>query len=123
MLAPCPDSPNCVSSRDDDPDRRIAPLAVRGDPFEVMARVKRIVTAMPRTQVVDEQPGYLHVEFTSRIFGFVDDVEFALDEQAGVVHVRSASRSGYWDFGVNRRRVEDIRERLRRAGETGSDSG
>ncbi len=65
-----------------------------------------------RARIVREQPGYLQAEFTSRMLGFVDDVEFVLEPTARVIHVRSASRLGYRDFGVNRERVEAIRRQL-----------
>ncbi|MDX1431956.1 MAG: DUF1499 domain-containing protein [Gammaproteobacteria bacterium] len=111
-LAPCPETPNCVSSLSDDPDRRVAPIAFTGDAAEAFARLARLVEATPRTRVVERRPDYLRVEFTSRLFGFVDDVELVLDAPGRVIQVRSASRVGYWDLGANRRRVEDLRERF-----------
>jgi len=110
---PCPSSPNCVSSRTTDEAHRIEPLFFAGTAAEGLAAIRRVVLALPRTRIVDEAPGYLRAEFTSLVFRFVDDVEFAADEAAGVIHVRSASRVGSSDLGVNRRRVEDIRERLK----------
>jgi uncharacterized protein (DUF1499 family) len=68
---------------------------------------------MPRTRVVSEEANYLHAEFTSRLFRFVDDVEFHVDENAGLIQFRSASRAGRNDFGVNRARMEQIRAALR----------
>ena len=68
-----------------------------------------MIKATPRTAVVTESAGYLYVEFKSAGMGFVDDVEFALDEKAGVIHVRSASRLGVRDFNANRNRIETIR--------------
>lgn len=65
---------------------------------------------MPRTKLVDEDESYLHFEFTSLLLRFVDDVEFLFDEKIGTIHFRSASRIGYGDFGVNRRRMEEIRK-------------
>jgi uncharacterized protein (DUF1499 family) len=73
-----------------------------------------VIEAMPRTKLIRVTPEYLHVEFKSAVFGFVDDVEFAIGESPGVIHVRSASRLGYWDMGANRRRVERIREEFAR---------
>jgi uncharacterized protein (DUF1499 family) len=67
---------------------------------------------MPRSHVVTEQEDYIHAEFASAVFGFVDDVEFIVDAAAHIIHVRSAARVGYFDLGVNRRRVEDIRGKL-----------
>ncbi len=69
---------------------------------------------MKGSRITEEKPGYLHAEFRSALFGFVDDVEFRMDEAHGRIDVRSASRTGYYDFGVNRRRVEEIRKRFAR---------
>lgn len=108
-LAECPASPNCVCSHASDAAHRAEPLTFSDSPAEAMARVKAVVTAMPRTRIVTETETYLHVEFTSRIFRFTDDVEFLLDSNAKVIHFRSASRVGYSDLGVNRARMEAIR--------------
>jgi uncharacterized protein (DUF1499 family) len=113
-LAPCPDSPNCVSSQADAADRThaIAPLAFKGDPAVAWRALRDEVAGAERAKVVAEQDRYLRAEFTTKLMGFVDDVEFLLDPGAHVIHVRSASRLGYRDFGVNRERVEAIRARL-----------
>src|SRR4249919_2974615 len=118
-LAPCKPSPNCVASQTDraaDPAHYVAPLALRGDPAPGWDAIVAIVRAGPRVQIVVVRPGYLHAEYASRVFGFVDDVELALDPVAKLVHVRSASRLGYGDFGVNRARIEDLRARVAAAG-------
>jgi uncharacterized protein (DUF1499 family) len=107
-LSPCPTSPNCVSSQSDDEKHRIDPLRFASTPGEAMNRLKEIVRSMKRTTVVRETPDYLHVEFRT-FLGFVDDVEFYADESQKVIQLRSASRMGYWDLGVNRRRMETIR--------------
>ncbi len=114
-LAPCKRSPNCVSSQADqstDPRHFVAPLGFRGSPAAAWAALKDIVRDAERARIVREEPGYLRAEFTSRVLGFVDDVEFLLEPTAQVIHVRSASRLGYGDFGVNRSRVEAIRRAL-----------
>jgi uncharacterized protein (DUF1499 family) len=108
-LPPCPSSPNCVSSGDPDPSRRVDPIPFRGTTAEARESLETVVRSLPRAVVVDASPTGIRAEFRSRL-GFVDDVEFRIDEAAGVIHVRSASRKGYWDLGVNRRRVETIRE-------------
>jgi uncharacterized protein (DUF1499 family) len=110
-LAPCKSSPNCVSSQTDpkDEEHYIAPLALKGD---AIAAVRKAVEAMPRTTVVQVEPDYLYAEFRSKLLGFVDDVEFLADRAKGVVHVRSASRLGRRDFGVNRERIEQLRSIL-----------
>lgn len=121
-LAPCRRTPNCVSSQADRSDAQhyIEPLRVRGDTAQAMAALRRTIEGMARTRVIHEAPGYLYAEFRSKLFGYVDDVEFALDENAGVIHVRSASRLGRRDFGVNRARVEAIRRRIGRHGAQGT---
>jgi len=112
-LAPCRRTPNCVSSQADpkDAEHYVAPIAAKGD---AIAAVRKAVEAMPRATVVTVEPGYLYAEFKSRLLGFVDDVEFLHDPAKGVVHVRSASRLGRRDFGVNRERVERLRALIER---------
>jgi uncharacterized protein (DUF1499 family) len=114
-LKPCPASPNCVSTEAADPDRRMAPLPYRVDRLTSRALVLSIIESMPRTTVVTAGEHYLHVEFRSAVFGFVDDVAFVFDDTAEVIRFRSASRSGYWDLGVNRRRMHAIGEAYRNA--------
>jgi uncharacterized protein (DUF1499 family) len=111
-LAPCPASPNCVSSQATDDKHRVEPLRYTVSRAEAMAIVAQAIAAMPRTRIVKQTDTYLHAEFTTAVLRFVDDVEFAVDDDAKVIHVRSASRVGYSDLGVNRRRVEAIRERV-----------
>ena len=111
-LKPCPSTPNCVSSRAADDAHRVAPFPFSGSAAESLAMVKATALSFPRTQLVEEAGGYVHLTFTSAVFRFVDDVELEADEAAKVVNVRSASRVGRSDFGVNRRRVEAIRKRL-----------
>lgn len=115
MLAPCPSSPNCVSSRSTDNEHAIGPFAYSGEAKEALARLAAIVRDMPRTKIISATDSYLYAEFTSLIFRFVDDVEFAIDEQAKVIHVRSASRVGRSDLGVNRKRMENIRKAWKEA--------
>ena len=113
-LKPCPKSPNCVSSLASDEGHRIAPFPFTGTAAESLARVKAAALSFPRTRVVEEAPGYVHLTFTSAVFRFVDDVEFEADEATKTMQVRSASRVGRSDFSVNRKRIEAIRERLGR---------
>jgi uncharacterized protein (DUF1499 family) len=114
-LAPPKRTPNCVSSQADPADtgHYIAPLAFRGPLADAMAAARRAVESMARATVVHEEPGYLYAEFRSRLLGYVDDVELLFDESAGVFHVRSASRLGRRDFGVNRKRIESLRAKLK----------
>ena len=103
QLVPCKRSPNCVSSQANPSDREhyIAPI------HGTLAQVAAAVRAMPRTTIVSEKADYLYAEFRSRLLRFVDDVEFYFD--GSVIHVRSCSRLGRRDFGVNRRRIEALR--------------
>jgi len=109
-LLPCPSSPNCVSSQATDEEHRVAPLAYAGSPDIAMNRLTAIIRSLPRTGVITDTGAYLHVEFTSALFRFVDDVEFLADDRARVIHIRSASRLGTSDLGVNGQRVEAIRK-------------
>ncbi|HVB48459.1 MAG TPA: DUF1499 domain-containing protein [Burkholderiales bacterium] len=113
-LTPCRPTPNCVSSQADPAHARhyVAPLAFAGGAQQAMAALRRVIEATPRATVIRQASNYLYAEFRSRLLGFVDDVEFICDEKSHVIHVRSASRLGRSDFGVNRARVEMIRARL-----------
>lgn len=115
-LAPPRRTPNCVSSQADPSDAQhyIAPIPFKGSAADAMAAARRAVQSMERTTMVAEAPNYLYAECRSRLLGYVDDLELYFDEHAGVFHVRSASRLGRRDFGVNRKRVEALRERMER---------
>ncbi|MBL8514157.1 MAG: DUF1499 domain-containing protein [Betaproteobacteria bacterium] len=109
-FAPPSWKPNCVSSTVEKSDKHyIEPIAFSGDANTAWAKLAGLVKGQTRMSVVTEKPGYLYVESKSAGLGFVDDVEFALDEKASVIHVRSASRLGVRDFDVNRKRIEGIR--------------
>jgi len=110
-LAPCPDSPNCVSTKSKDPDHAMTPPPYIKSGKESMDRLLEIVRSMKRATIVSTTPSYLHVEFRSALFRFVDEVEFLLDDSARLIHFRSASRTGYYDFGVNRKRMKEISDR------------
>lgn len=114
---PCSWKPNCVSSTAgaDQGTHHIAPFAIKGDAQAAWQKLTASIKARARVTVVQEDPGYLYAEFTSRTLGYVDDVEFALDAKAGVIHVRSAARLGVRDFGVNRARIESLRAALETA--------
>ncbi|MFN6515937.1 MAG: DUF1499 domain-containing protein [Nostoc sp. CreGUA01] len=111
-LAPCPNSPNCVSSQSTDTVHQIAPLTFTSTPEQAIANLKKIIESLPRTKIISESPDYLYAEFKSALLGFVDDVEFYLDKNANVMQVRSASRLGQSDLGVNRKRIETIRAKF-----------
>ncbi len=109
-LKPCPPSPNCVSSQATSEEQRVAPLQLSGT--EPIQQVAQALQKLPRVEIVTQSEGYLHAEFTSAIFRFIDDVEFYWNAQGGWMEVRSASRLGYSDLGVNRDRIEELRSRL-----------
>lgn len=112
-LKPAPSSPNAVSSQATTEYHRIAPLNYRGTREQALAALKTIIENTPRTRIVEVKPDYLYAEYTSKLMGYVDDVEFYLPPDQKIIHVRSASRLGRSDFGVNRKRIEDIRARLK----------
>jgi len=118
-LKPPSKTPNSVSSQADmwvehpmQDYARIAPIALKGDGPATIARIKAIVVAMPGATVVTSESDYLYVKFSTRLMKFVDDAEFWFDPASGLVQVRSASRLGRKDFGVNRARIEAIRQAL-----------
>ena len=117
-LAPCPNSPNCISSLSENPRHEMPPLPYLKSGQESMDRLVQIVQRMNRAKIVSATPNYLHAEFRSAIFRFVDDVEFVLDDAARVIHFRSASRTGWYDFGVNRRRMAQISDHYLRRTQT-----
>lgn len=106
-LAACPGTPNCVNSQSDDSQSKIEPL-----PAKSISEIKKVVEGMEGTTIIEETDNYLYAEFKSKLMGYVDDVEFYLDSNANAVQVRSASRLGKSDLGVNRKRVEEIRSKL-----------
>jgi uncharacterized protein (DUF1499 family) len=108
-LRPCPSSPNCVSSEEGTPEaRKVTPFPAPGGRAE-LTRLAAVLAAWPRTKVISTDGDYMHAESTSLIMRFVDDVEFRFDSTANVIQVRSASRLGEGDLGVNRKRVEGLR--------------
>lgn len=112
-LKPCPNKPNCVSSKATD-EHAISPFSlINGSTVDMAQLVKLIVDFDARASVIQDGMR-IHAEFTSRIFGFVDDLDLIIDSQQNTVHVRSASRAGHYDFGVNRRRVEKLRAHLKK---------
>lgn len=115
-LAPCPTSPNCVSSYATETKHNIAPLLLIVPAAEAWPFVQRVVADLPRTKIIVTEKNYLHAECRSRVFGFVDDVELHLRPQENIIAVRSAARLGYADFGVNRKRIETLRAQLHSQG-------
>ncbi len=111
-LQPCPDAFNCVSTQDPRERYRMDPIPYKGTQEEAREKLLSVIRRMLQSTLVKASPDYIHVEFRSSFFEFVDDVEFLFDDNARVIHFRSASRTGYYDFKVNRTRMEDIRRRF-----------
>ena len=114
-LAAPPRSPNAVSSQADavkDAGHHIAPFGANGDADGTWRRLVALVRALPSVEIVTTTDRYVHAECSTTLLGFVDDLELLLDRAAAVIHVRSASRLGRRDFGVNRARVETLRAQL-----------
>ncbi len=111
-LTPCPDSPNCVSSFDADTEHFVAPLSYNNTKPEAFAKLRKVLSEMKRTVIITEKEDYIHAEATSFFFRFTDDIEFYFSDSGKIIHVRSASRIGHSDLGVNRSRVEKIRKKF-----------
>jgi uncharacterized protein (DUF1499 family) len=113
-LDPCPESPNCVSTEasSDDEEHYITPISItsKQDAHETLVT---LIQANPSAELVINSPNYLYAEYTSKWMRFVDDVEFLFDESSNQIQVRSASRLGHKDFGVNRERIEAIRAQIK----------
>ena len=111
-LSLCPDRPNCVCSLETRSSHRVEPLPLTRPPAEAVKAVRDALDGLPRCRIVDEQADYIHAVVTSRLFRFRDDVEIWIDTEGESVHFRSASRIGYSDLGVNRRRIEKLAKEL-----------
>ena len=110
-LSPCPKSPNCVSSLSEDKSHYVEHLTYKATLEEARERLISAINSMKRSEIVTAETNYIHATFRSALFAFVDDVEFSFDDQEKIINVRSASRTGYSDLGVNRKRIEEIRKR------------
>jgi uncharacterized protein (DUF1499 family) len=116
-LSPCPTSPNCVSSQaPSDSSHFIAPFTIKTSSSEAWAAIKNVLKNQSRTVISKETDNVIDAEMTSLVFRFVDDVQILLNKAARLIHIRSASRTGHSDLGVNRKRVEQIRTQLQQAG-------
>lgn len=116
QLAPCPETPNCVTTQRGNPDQMMEALTYTTAREEAQARLLEIVRSMPRSQIIANEPGYIAVVFRSPTFGFPDDVEFYLDDEQKLIHFRAAARLGQSDLGVNRKRMEEIRRAFEAGG-------
>jgi uncharacterized protein (DUF1499 family) len=115
-LASCPNSPNCVSSQSQDPRHQIEPIEYRMPAAEAKTTLLQIIGSMDGAIVIRHDPTYIHTEFhLGGFFGYIDDVEFYLDQKAQVIHFRSSSRLPYYDWNVNRNRMEAIRAAFEQA--------
>jgi len=114
----CGSSPNCVSSQAEIHDKHhyISPFEIKGNPRQAWAELKKAILKQPRMVITHETHISLHAEATSLVFRFVDDINVLLDADAELIHIRSASRVGHSDFGVNRKRIEALRAELRKVG-------
>ena len=111
-LRPCPGKPNCVSSESAEGGGSIEPLRFQGSPSDAWTELQSVVRQMGG-EIADRSDEYLWATFATRIFRFIDDVEFRMVAEERVIHVRSASRTGYYDLGVNSKRVEELRRKFR----------
>jgi len=113
LLKPCPpNKANTVSSQTLESELRVSPFTMPGGLDEARRIIGEAALRLPRTRLVAESDNYLRYECRSPIFRFVDDLELYFNEDEKLVHIRSGARVGYWDFGVNRRRVEQLRAML-----------
>ncbi|HEY1174042.1 MAG TPA: DUF1499 domain-containing protein [Verrucomicrobiae bacterium] len=108
-LQTCPMRKTCVSSQAEEQMQKVEPIYYNGPIEEAKVRLRMAVDRLPGTTVLADDKVYLHAEFESLVFGFMSDMEFLVDDNRKIIHVRSASRVGYSDMGANRRRVEAVR--------------
>lgn len=108
-LTPCPKTPNCVSTLAPPGKQHMDPIPYQGSREQARQRLLSALRGMERTKIVEEGADYLHAECRSRLLRFVDDVVLVLDDQAKLIHFRSSSRTGRYDWGVNRQRMEKLR--------------
>ena len=118
QLKPCPESPNCVSTQTKQKSKQMDPIPFALDPKEIIKVIKGVVENLPNTHLEKESPNYLHYTFKSRIFRFTDDVEFVIDAGKKLIHFRSASRTGYSDMGVNKKRMTELTAGIEQAMES-----
>ncbi len=111
----CGNSPNCVSSQAQDKDHFIEPFKITVSSEEAWKALKQAIEDTPRLVITHETHNSLHAEATSFLMRFVDDINVLLDKEESLIHIRSASRIGHSDFGVNRKRIEALREQLQQA--------
>lgn len=114
-LTPCPKTQNCINSQAVGEKQYIQPIHYTGKQMEARARLLQILDSLKRTKIITAQENYIRAETTSALFRFVDDMEFYFPEEQTdetIIHIRSASRIGSFDFGANRKRIERIRSKF-----------
>ena len=109
-LKECPNSPNCVSSQTDKQSHKVQAFSYVRDEKQVWTELEKILLSLSNVDLVQKKDAYIHVTFTTPIMRFVDDFELLLEKDKKLIHVRSASRVGYYDLGANRKRVEKLRQ-------------
>lgn len=107
-LPACPETPNCVSTQATRAEQKMEPIKVSGDPDQAFQRLVELVQGQARTKLIERTDDYAHLECTTLVFRFVDDIQLLLDRERGLIHFRSASRVGHSDLGTNRRRMASI---------------
>jgi uncharacterized protein (DUF1499 family) len=107
-LHPCPKSPNCVSTQAIDENQKIEPIKYSGSLEDAKGKILSIINSLKRSKIITNEENYIHIEFRTATFRFVDDVEFLFDDKDKIIHFRSRARMGYSDMGVNRKRMEKI---------------
>ena len=112
FLSSCPESPNCVSTEAQEIRHKIEVFRLKGDFSKNWIEIQRALATLPRSTIEKADETYLHATFKSRMFRFIDDLELSLNPSSGIISIRSAAQTGYWDFGVNRRRVKHLRHEL-----------
>lgn len=120
IIQGCPSTPNCVSSSSyADDDHHVLPFRIQVPVVASWAALKKTLLAETGVSILEDSGTTIRAEVTSKVFRFVDDLEFRLEPEKRLIQVRSASRVGYWDFGVNRRRMEALRNKLAQQGVIG----
>lgn len=111
ILEQCPDSPNCVCTKEARSSKKMEPLSFTGSKDDASQQLKQLLDTYSQATLVGNNGAYFHYEFKTALGGFIDDVEFLIDEQSKAIHFRSASRVGYGDLGKNRRRMKGIQKK------------
>ncbi|MGE4518694.1 MAG: DUF1499 domain-containing protein [Desulfobacteraceae bacterium] len=110
----CPKSPNCVSSLENEESKKVEPIKFDSDPGKALGQIEKILMEMKRCKIILKTDTKIHAVCTSLVFRFRDDLYFEADSEKKIINIKSASRTGYFDFGVNRKRAEKIIEKFYR---------